>query len=77
MSDPLLKAQHYWDEAERLRTYARSARDQSTRDAFMALAESYDGLCSEFLDMALHRRPVAQPQADQATVVPKRPAAAS
>ena len=50
MDTYLMKAQHYRDEATKLRGLADRESNGSARDALISLAETYEMLCRKLID---------------------------
>jgi len=49
MQDPLERAQHYRDQAAKLRAMAAEESDPKIRKDLLALADQYDRLCKAML----------------------------
>ena len=49
MDDPIVRAQRYRDQADKLRTMAESELDDRARRDLLVLANQYDGLCKQIL----------------------------
>ena len=49
MNDPLVRAQHYRDQAAKLLAMAENEPDPKSRDDLRALADQYAGLVAELL----------------------------
>ena len=52
MQDLLTKAKHYRDQADTLRALADRDDNPTSKDALIALADTYDRLCWKFLEAA-------------------------
>ena len=60
MDSPFIKAQHYHDQAQKMRDLGQAEEDQASRRALLDIAEGYERLCSKFLQMgqeAVKREP--------------------
>jgi len=49
MDNPLLKAQHYLDQADKMRRLAASENDETSRKALLELVKGYEKLAAKFL----------------------------
>jgi len=49
MDTPFLRAQHYHDQAEKMRKLGAAEEDEESRNALLDLAKVYDRLCQKFL----------------------------
>jgi hypothetical protein len=49
MKDPLVRAQHYRDQAAKLRAMAEAEDSPISRKSLLTLADQYDRLCNEML----------------------------
>jgi hypothetical protein len=50
MDSHLIKAQHYRDEAVKLRGLANRENNEQAKDALNSLAETYEVLCQKLID---------------------------
>lgn len=51
MDSPFIKAQHYHDQAEKLRQLASEESDKTIRDGLLEIADGYERLSMKFLQM--------------------------
>ena len=51
MDNPFLKAQHYLDQADKMRLLAASESDETSRNALLELVKGYEKLAGKFLQM--------------------------
>lgn len=49
MDSPFLKAQHYLDQAEKMRNLAMAEEDLAKRNALLEIAKGYERLAQKFL----------------------------
>ena len=49
MDGPLLKAQHYYDQAKKMHELAAAEEDETSRNALLGIAKGYERLASKFL----------------------------
>jgi hypothetical protein len=51
MDRPFIKAQHYYDQAQKMRQLAACEEDEASRSALLEIADGYDRLCNKFLQV--------------------------
>jgi pyruvate-formate lyase len=56
MDHPFLKAQHYHDQAAQIRKLAAANDKEEARKALIEIAESYERLARQFMDLATARK---------------------
>ena len=57
MDSPFLKAQHYHDQAEKMRAFAALEDDEESRNMLLDLAKGYDRLSDTFLRTGITHKP--------------------
>jgi hypothetical protein len=51
MNSPFLKAQHYYDQAKKMRDLAAAEEDEDSRKALLEIATGYTSLSEKFLQI--------------------------
>jgi hypothetical protein len=49
MDSPFIKAQHYYDQAKKMRELAAAEEDETSRNALLDIAKGYERLSSKYL----------------------------